>query len=197
MPVFDVDSSQSTIAAARDALGAHVDAHYPWLSRADVLLAASELLTNAHRHAGGWWSMRMAAEDDEVRLSVRDGGARLPAPREPALTGAGGLGWHIVQRLADRVDVEPLPDGKAVHACWRVPAAEPAAPAPPRTPPPARLRRTDMATAYLHSTGATPRSRPKDGRDPSGAAAATAGQADGRQARYDGSVEFPVRQPAE
>ena len=118
----DFDGSSGTTALARDA----ADAFLATLARtcppsrasarADVLLAVSELVTNAVRHAPGPLTVRLAVVSDSIHISVRDTSRTHPEPRPPEMTGAGGFGWPILQRLSRRLNVLPLTDGKEIHA---------------------------------------------------------------------------------
>jgi len=73
---------------------------------ADVMLALSEVVTNAvvHGYRGGEGEVRVAAEhaDDQLLLSVADRGHGM-APRadSPGL----GVGLPLVGRIASRVDI--------------------------------------------------------------------------------------------
>jgi anti-sigma regulatory factor (Ser/Thr protein kinase) len=121
--VMAADSTRADIAAVRDAVRAGLHGT-PAASRAeDVVLVASELLSNAFRHAGGWWCARLTVERDRLVLSVEDSLAVPPRPRTPDLGGGGGLGWHLVQRLTDGVEVELRGEGKTIRAHWLLPAA--------------------------------------------------------------------------
>ncbi|MEV7596012.1 ATP-binding protein [Kitasatospora sp. NPDC089797] len=83
---------------------------------ADVELAATELVVNAHRHAGGLtgFHARIDHEHRRIVVEVEDADDRHPAgepldqraPEEP-----GGRGWALVQILAHTCRIEPLPDG--------------------------------------------------------------------------------------
>ncbi|MCZ2523505.1 ATP-binding protein [Streptomyces sp. NPDC059506] len=91
-----------------------------WVDGDAVLLTVSELVTNAVRHGGGVWNLRLHADASDVRLEVRDRGRGMPRPRLPDMEhGTGGFGWHMVHELADRIEVVRLPwRGKAVRATW-------------------------------------------------------------------------------
>ncbi|MFV0126144.1 ATP-binding protein [Streptomyces sp. HMX112] len=88
-------------------------------SRDAVLLVASELVTNAVRHAPGPCTLCLAACDRGVLVEVRDTSAAPPRPRIPDITGElGGWGWTMLNRLADEVLVLPGRDGgKTVRTC--------------------------------------------------------------------------------
>ncbi|GAA0673667.1 ATP-binding protein [Kitasatospora atroaurantiaca] len=81
----------------------------------DVLLIASEVLSNACLHAGGPTEMVITVSDRVLRVEVLDADPRAPDPRVPQRQGApGGHGLHIVQRLSDRWGTEDRDHGKAV-----------------------------------------------------------------------------------
>jgi len=114
-------SHDATIAEARAVVADYVGAHCPWVSAQSVVLVVSELVSNAVRHAEGWWRLRVRAHERALVVEIEDLGAGLPEPREPDLTGDGGLGLHIVERLVTRFEVVPgVPaGGKTVRAVWR------------------------------------------------------------------------------
>jgi anti-sigma regulatory factor (Ser/Thr protein kinase) len=74
----------------------------------DAVLLVSELVTNAVKYGGeGPVELRLAPDDDHVRISVRDHGGRgvLPVMRESG-DGEGGHGLRLVDALSDRWGVE-------------------------------------------------------------------------------------------
>lgn len=83
-----------------------------------VILVVSELVTNALRHGGGAYALRLAANPDTVEVSVEDSSPHPPRMRTPDLVdGTGGFGWHMVNDLADATVVTPTPEGgKTVRA---------------------------------------------------------------------------------
>ncbi|MGW1893769.1 ATP-binding protein [Streptomyces sp. NPDC002004] len=87
------------------------------LALTDALLVTSELVTNAIRHAGGVTGFTAQVTDDGLVVTVRDGSTATPAVRRAADTGfpPGGYGWPLVQRLALRVEIAPLQDGKSIR----------------------------------------------------------------------------------
>lgn len=80
----------------------------------DVLLAVSELATNAIMHAGTAFEVRIGYERGCVRVEVHDGSAELPHPRAAGPDDLGGRGLMIVDRIADRWGVLPDADGKTI-----------------------------------------------------------------------------------
>ncbi|MFD5039982.1 ATP-binding protein [Streptomyces sp. NPDC058377] len=84
----------------------------------DALLVTSELVTNAVRHGGGLTGFTTEITDEGLLLTVSDASTRPPvtAERDPAVVPVGGYGWLLVRRLAKRVSVTYLPDGKHIAA---------------------------------------------------------------------------------
>ncbi|WP_411103917.1 ATP-binding protein [Streptomyces sp. cmx-4-9] len=83
-----------------------------------VVLVVSELATNALRHGGGAFDLRLTAHPDTIEVAVDDSSPRLPRLRTPDLRhGTGGFGWPMVNRLATATAVSPRPcGGKTVRA---------------------------------------------------------------------------------
>ncbi|OEJ27873.1 hypothetical protein AR457_28800 [Streptomyces agglomeratus] len=117
-----LDSPLQDTATARDAAADYVADHCPWADLDSVLLVVSELVTNAVRHTSGWWRLTLRADAKELVVEIDDASYEPPVAREPDFGGGGGFGWHMVQRLAGRVEVRPLPEGKRVRAIWPCPA---------------------------------------------------------------------------
>jgi anti-sigma regulatory factor (Ser/Thr protein kinase) len=86
----------------------------------DVLLVASELVTNAVVHSGceqdHQLNVRVSEQDDRVLIAVHDPGIapRDAAPETGESARPGGWGLRIVDRLAERWGSE-RPDG---HRVW-------------------------------------------------------------------------------
>jgi anti-sigma regulatory factor (Ser/Thr protein kinase) len=89
-------------------------------SRTRVLLALSEVVANAVRHAyadaePGDMEVSAAVDHGVLRVAVRDFGAvRLPSAN-PGL----GVGLRIAERCADAVRVTSLPGGTTVELEFR------------------------------------------------------------------------------
>ncbi|MFH9298938.1 ATP-binding protein [Streptomyces sp. NPDC017520] len=83
-----------------------------------LVLVVSELVTNALRHGGGAFSLRLTAHPDAIEVAVDDPSPRVPHLRTPDLTGAdGGFGWHMVNHLARTTAITHQPSGgKTVSA---------------------------------------------------------------------------------
>jgi anti-sigma regulatory factor (Ser/Thr protein kinase) len=81
----------------------------------DALVLVSELVSNAMRHAPGPCTLELADRSGLLVIAVSDTGTTPPQPRAADLETGGGFGWHLLQRLALRVDVllDP-PRGKTV-----------------------------------------------------------------------------------
>jgi anti-sigma regulatory factor (Ser/Thr protein kinase) len=83
-------------------------------SFADVPLLASELVTNAVRHANGDVALTVGLDDHRVRLAVSDNSRELPVMGDLETARDGGWGLHIVDRLASSWGLESDDDGKTV-----------------------------------------------------------------------------------
>ena len=81
-----------------------------------MLLATSEVVTNAVEHGAPPIDLRVDAAEARVRVEVCDASPMPPRTRddEPGPTEVRGRGMTIVERLTDRWGVEPRADGKAV-----------------------------------------------------------------------------------
>ncbi|AQS65998.1 ATP-binding protein [Streptomyces pactum] len=79
-------------------------------------LVASELVTNALRHAPGPCRLELTLVDDAVEIAVSDTGDAFPTflPRDPLRVGRHGL--EIVTRLCDEIITKPHATGKTVYA---------------------------------------------------------------------------------
>ncbi|MFH8290307.1 ATP-binding protein [Streptomyces sp. NPDC018059] len=87
----------------------------------DVLLVITELTSNAFTYAPGPFSLRMCAVADTVEIALTDTNPTSPKPRPPDLTGQGGIGWHLINTLAEQTVTVQGSEGKTVHAFlpWR------------------------------------------------------------------------------
>ena len=84
-----------------------------------VVLIASELMTNAVRHAdAGPRGLRVSWEldADAVRVDVADEDPDIPSPRVPQPSEVGGRGLTIVDALSYEWGFDRLPHGKRVWA---------------------------------------------------------------------------------
>ena len=109
--------SPSSVGVARRFIAARTAAwSFPGPATDQLVLIASELVTNAVLHARTELTLTLELREDRVRISVTDR-SRAPATlrhyRPDALTGR-GLG--VVAALSDRWGVSTAPDGKIVWA---------------------------------------------------------------------------------
>ncbi|MFD9523328.1 ATP-binding protein [Streptomyces sp. NPDC059979] len=114
--------SLSAVAEARQAARAFIETvGQPAIDpeHADtVVLVVSELVTNALRHGGGTYTLRLAVHPHTIEVAVDDLSPHPPRMRTPDLDGGtGGFGWHMVNDLARATLVTPRPEGgKTVSA---------------------------------------------------------------------------------
>lgn len=81
---------------------------------ADVPLLASELVTNAVRHANGDVALSLRLDRDRVRVAVHDDSDALPVMGDLDAGRGSGWGLHIVEQLATRWGLDADGDGKTV-----------------------------------------------------------------------------------
>jgi hypothetical protein len=87
----------------------------------DAELLASELTTNAVRHAGTAFTVVVRYDGDCIRVEVGDGSRALPEPRQPAADDPGGRGFVLVAALAADWGVLTTVTGKRVWVDLAVP----------------------------------------------------------------------------
>ncbi|MFF8865245.1 ATP-binding protein [Streptomyces sp. NPDC015139] len=121
----------SEVKVARDWARAHLKSlgwtsDYPETVDA-VLLAVSELVTNAHAHAHSSAQLVLTWDNNCLHIAVHDASSKLPTPRPPSTDGLGGRGMLLVDAVADEWEARPCSRGKTVIACFR-PRAEPSGP---------------------------------------------------------------------
>jgi signal transduction histidine kinase/DNA-binding response OmpR family regulator len=80
----------------------------------DVVLLASELVTNAIVHGRPPIELRLRRTAAHIVLSVADHAAYLPRRLRPTSEDEHGRGLQLVALLADRWGTRPTPDGKSV-----------------------------------------------------------------------------------
>ncbi|MBV9022410.1 MAG: ATP-binding protein [Streptomycetaceae bacterium] len=120
-PVVLEDDSPAGIPRTRNVARAFTDSLAPALApeTAETLaLVVSELATNALRHGGGHYTLKLSATADAVNVAVSDLNPAPPRERTPDPNGGtGGFGWHMICRLTDNVTITPGPGrGKTIHA---------------------------------------------------------------------------------
>ncbi|MER7170111.1 ATP-binding protein [Streptomyces mesophilus] len=84
----------------------------------DVLLAVSELVTNAHVHAHSAAQLVLTWDAECLHVTVHDASPLPPETREPGAEALGGRGLLLVDALADTWSTYPCPKGKEVTACF-------------------------------------------------------------------------------
>ncbi|MGN6696365.1 MAG: ATP-binding protein [Aquihabitans sp.] len=80
----------------------------------EVLLVASELVTNVIVHTPSAPEVRLVVDDQILRIEVVDAGTELPAIREPEAGGPGGWGLRMVDSIADAWGADRRDDGTKV-----------------------------------------------------------------------------------
>jgi anti-sigma regulatory factor (Ser/Thr protein kinase) len=109
-----------TVATAREHTRCFLDDGTPRPATAvqDALILVSELASNAVRHAPGPCTLELTDDGTALTIAVSDSSTDLPQPRPADLeSGGGGFGWHLLERLARRLDVRVDPRvGKTVTA---------------------------------------------------------------------------------
>ncbi|MFE5513886.1 MULTISPECIES: ATP-binding protein [unclassified Streptomyces] len=111
------------VRAGRQWTREHLDS-LPWTAAEpetvdSVVLAVSELLTNAHIHAHSDAQLVLTWDGDCLHISVHDEDPALPRPREAAEGAVSGRGVSIVRALADEWSMRCQRHGKTVTACFR------------------------------------------------------------------------------
>ena len=97
------DNGDHAPSEARRFFGECLDARGITDVKARILLAVSELTTNAVVHGSGPIDVAMDVTSDRLRVTVTDNGSGIPAPQRPhpGSGEAGGWGLQLVDTLAD------------------------------------------------------------------------------------------------
>jgi DNA-binding response OmpR family regulator/anti-sigma regulatory factor (Ser/Thr protein kinase) len=115
-----IPSTESAVADARRSVVEALERwEVPGGAADDVVLLASELVTNAVVHGRGPIELRLRTTSDSVTLDVRDRADVMPRRRRPAQDDEHGRGLQLVSLLADRWGTRPLPVGKSVWCVVR------------------------------------------------------------------------------
>ncbi|MFD7868845.1 ATP-binding protein [Streptomyces sp. NPDC059783] len=85
-------------------------------TRSDLLLAVSELVTNADRYSQGPYLLELEGTAQRVSVTVYDSSTSLPHLYAPDPTRPGGHGMEIVVAVCDRLTAERVPVGKRIRA---------------------------------------------------------------------------------
>ncbi|MFC9589348.1 ATP-binding protein [Streptomyces sp. NPDC056944] len=89
-----------------------------------VVIAVSELVTNAHVHAHSDAQLILTWDEECLHVTVHDTSSRVPEQRHPDDEALGGRGMILVGALADDVLTHCCPRGKDVTACFRPPSSD-------------------------------------------------------------------------
>jgi anti-sigma regulatory factor (Ser/Thr protein kinase) len=120
VPTVVRGDSAAGVRQARQAVRAFVSRLTPapgpdWANT--LVLVVSELVTNALRHGGGQYTLRLSVGPDTVTAAVSDPNPAHPRERTPDLNGAsGGFGWRMVLALTSHLTITPSLGGKTIHA---------------------------------------------------------------------------------
>lgn len=110
-----------SVAAVRRFVGDHLTGHDLPLLVDDVTLVASELATNALRHAGTAFTVTITAFANDLVLAVEDGSLSMPVLVDAGADDVVGRGMAIVDILARDWGVVVEADvGKSVWAAFDV-----------------------------------------------------------------------------
>jgi hypothetical protein len=106
------DHRPTSVAEARHFV---TDAMAAWgLVNAGAELAVSELATNAVRHTGDRFTVRITEETGCVRVEVANGSSLLPSVRQATRDREGGRGLLLVEAVTSAWGVVPSSGGKTV-----------------------------------------------------------------------------------
>lgn len=125
-----VPGDPSAVAFARDRVITQIQAWGVRLGeekRNAVKLVASELITNAAVHAGGFVTVGLYLSEDRLLLVVHDGNSEPPKRQNTTEDDEGGRGLVLVDVLSARNGWEPTSRGKKVWAEFVVSVSAPAA----------------------------------------------------------------------
>ncbi|MDO5700478.1 MAG: SpoIIE family protein phosphatase [Bowdeniella nasicola] len=117
---FQLPADPAAVAYARTLTGRALT-QWGMTEQEPVLLAVSELVSNAVIHGWGRVGLRIKEIDDGVRIEVEDANPSPPRLRSTTSSNStGGYGMHVVNQLGDW-GWRPTPMGKAVWARITVP----------------------------------------------------------------------------
>ncbi|MFD5103554.1 ATP-binding protein [Streptomyces albidochromogenes] len=82
----------------------------------DALLVVTELASNAFAFAPGPFVLTLGmVMGGTLRVALADTNPTPPRPRPVSLAGRGGVGWHLINTLAEQTISVPEAEGKTVH----------------------------------------------------------------------------------
>jgi anti-sigma regulatory factor (Ser/Thr protein kinase) len=93
------------------------DPAFPATTARDVLLAVSEMVTNAVRYAPGDCTLEISLDERRVCIHVTDTSRTVPQVRAGMFDGSGGFGLHLLHALAGNVETVQHAEGKTVSVC--------------------------------------------------------------------------------
>lgn len=114
---FALDGDVASITAARDHVHAFFGAASPPLNAKlleDALLAVSELVSNAVRHAPGPCVLLLGDDGRQATIAVTDMHNSLPVLRPGDLGGDGGFGLQLLRAVAGSVTTQQHAGGKTI-----------------------------------------------------------------------------------
>ncbi|MBM7055471.1 MULTISPECIES: ATP-binding protein [Streptomyces] len=85
-------------------------------TRSDLMLAVSELVTNADRYSHGPYMLELEGNAERISVTVYDSSTAMPVLYAPDPSRLGGHGMEIVVALCDRLTAERVPVGKRIRA---------------------------------------------------------------------------------
>lgn len=85
-------------------------------TRSDLMLAVSELVTNADRYSHGPYLLELEGSAQLISVTVYDSSTAMPVLYSPDPSRLGGHGMEIVVALCDRLTAERVPVGKRIRA---------------------------------------------------------------------------------
>jgi anti-sigma regulatory factor (Ser/Thr protein kinase) len=118
--VIALPGGPDSIGAAREHARAFLlgaDPALPATTARDVLLAVSEMVTNAVRYAPGACTLEISLDERRVCIHVTDTSSTVPEARAGMFDGSGGFGLHLLHALAGDVETVRHAGGKTVSVC--------------------------------------------------------------------------------
>ncbi|HEY2792374.1 MAG TPA: ATP-binding protein [Micromonosporaceae bacterium] len=117
---FSLPGGPESIGVARERARDFLLGADPTLSAAtvrDAVLAISEMVTNAVRHAPGACTLAIGLDGQRIDIRVTDTSRTVPRLRTARFDGSGGFGLHMLEALAGAVETVLHAGGKTVSVC--------------------------------------------------------------------------------